>query len=506
MWKHVLTGILSTAIVVAGLGAVIASPVLLSATAARWIVMQTLSSTLHTRQLTARHATGNLLGGFTLEQLDIPGASSLPPGSVLRIQRMRVGPLTSFDIRRLPIMLQRVTVSMPQLARAVTIAQMTGSMAQGWSCSEVRIEDPRRFPRGSVATIQRLDLGVSMRPRTIRLIQNGKLQLPLSDPILFSADGREGALVLSLYAGTVDAQEIWSLLPGHDPASQAPGLITDATLRLETLWAQPTVSGHFRLRQLVRKRFTLVECPGLISLTVRERLTTPQVSGSIVLTGGEARTRHTTIKLERGKLLFAGDPANPDVDVRGLATIEGIAIRLTLKGSLNAPKLDVASTPALPEEQLLLMLATGRRWKGAEAALTEGEVSSDLVNDFIDYMLFDGQGGKLARRIGLSDLSLIYDPKTGGVGAKTEFFNRVGARYEVAPSEDSTPAQPAVRTHTVGAEYKIDDEAAVELTAEKEEGRIAPQPRASSDSSSSPSTPADQSWFDRLWLIFKKRF
>ena len=507
MLRYFLTGILLTAMIVAGLGALAASSALLSATAARWLVMQGVSSALHTRDLTARRASGNLLAGFTLEHLEIANAGQLARGSRLIIQQMHVAPLASLDLRQLRITLQQVTVSIPQVAEVMTIGHARGSIAQGWSCSDLRIENPRGFPHGSLMTVQQMELGPSLRPQTIRLIQNGKLQLLLSDPILFSADQRDGQLALYLYAGMVDAQEVWSLLPGHDPASKAPGMLTDVNLQLESLWTQPTVSGRFRLTQLVRKRFTLTNCPGLISLTVRELLTEPHLSGSIVLTGGTVRLPHTEVKLERGKLLFASTPPDPSLDVRGLAMVEGITIRLALKGTINTPKLEVTSIPSLSEEQLLIMLATGRRWKGAEAVLTEGEVSSDLVNDFVDYLLFNGQGSKLARRIGLSDLSLIYDPRTGGVGAKTEFFNRVGAKYEVAPSEDSVPEQPALYTHTVGAEYKIDEEAAVELKAEKEEGRVKPQTQTSGTSSSPTATsPADQGLFDRLWLIFKKKF
>ena len=112
----------------------------------------------------------------------------------------------------------------------------------------------------------------------------------------------------------------------------------------------------------------------------------------------------------------------------------------------------------------MVMLATGKRWKGAEASLNNAVISPDLTADFIDYFVFGGMGSKIARQFGISDISLKIDKQTTGIGIKKEVSEKAEISYGIEQSQ-AKEKEPTV-TQKVGGEYKITESVSVE--AEKE--------------------------------------
>jgi translocation and assembly module TamB len=86
-----------------------------------------------------------------------------------------------------------------------------------------------------------------------------------------------------------------------------------------------------------------------------------RVDGKIELRDGEYKAYGQDLKVERGRLLFAGPPGNPDVDLRAVRVSNNGEVRayLAMNGPLSKPRPRIYSEPALPETEALAYLVTG---------------------------------------------------------------------------------------------------------------------------------------------------
>lgn len=166
-----------------------------------------------------------------------------------------------------------------------------------------------------------------------------------------------------------------------------------------------------------------------------------RVTGKIELHDGRYLAYGQELTVERGRLLFAGPPDNPDLDMRALRnSVDGrVKAYLAVNGPLKRPVSRVYSEPALPQAQALAYLLTGRsldksdRQQGlniAAAALSMGLSKGEpLIQDLGDRLGLDElrvEGGSE----GLQDSSLILgkylDPKLY-LGYTQGLFEPVGA-------------------------------------------------------------------------------
>jgi translocation and assembly module TamB len=87
-----------------------------------------------------------------------------------------------------------------------------------------------------------------------------------------------------------------------------------------------------------------------------------RLDGKIELRDGEYKAYGQKLKVERGRLLFAGPPGNPEVDLRAVRVSNdgGVKAYLALNGPLSKPRPRVYSEPALSETEALAYLVTGR--------------------------------------------------------------------------------------------------------------------------------------------------
>ncbi len=85
------------------------------------------------------------------------------------------------------------------------------------------------------------------------------------------------------------------------------------------------------------------------------------VDGKIELRDGEYKAYGQDLTVERGRLLFAGPPGNPDVDLRAVRVSNDGEVKayLAMNGPLAKPRPRIYSEPALPEAEALAYLVTG---------------------------------------------------------------------------------------------------------------------------------------------------
>lgn len=165
------------------------------------------------------------------------------------------------------------------------------------------------------------------------------------------------------------------------------------------------------------------------------------VNGKIELRDGSYKSYGQDLTVERGRLLFAGPPANPSVDLRAvrLSYDEQVKAYLAVSGTLSKPRLRVYSEPSLPDTEALAYLLTGRGLKSADrgeglniaaAALSMGVSKGEpLLQQLSDRLGLDDlrvEGGDS----GIEDSSLVVgkylDPNLY-VGYSQGLFNPEGA-------------------------------------------------------------------------------
>jgi autotransporter translocation and assembly factor TamB len=130
---------------------------------------------------------------------------------------------------------------------------------------------------------------------------------------------------------------------------------------------QPLLRTRIDLRILVEERFRvvgeLVDATVGGDLRLRQAPAGPaQLFGRVDVVGGELRAYGQQLELREGSMAFAGDPENPQLDLRAERQFPSEALRVgfTVGGSLREPRLDLYSEPQLPREAQLSWLVRGR--------------------------------------------------------------------------------------------------------------------------------------------------
>ena len=142
------------------------------------------------------------------------------------------------------------------------------------------------------------------------------------------------------------------------------------------------------------------------------------VDGKIELRDASYKAYGQDLTVERGRLLFAGPPGNPDVDLRAVRESRDGLVKayLAMSGPLAKPRPRVYTEPALPEAEAVAYLLTGRGLDDAGAgegvdiagaALSLGLSRSEpLLQDLSDRLGLDDlriEGGDN----GLADSSVL---------------------------------------------------------------------------------------------------
>ena len=87
----------------------------------------------------------------------------------------------------------------------------------------------------------------------------------------------------------------------------------------------------------------------------------PRATGSIGVESGEYRIYGQDLEIERGSVLFSGGPVtNPGLDLRVARIVDDVTAGAQIRGTLQNPKLQLFSVPAMPDSSILSYLIFGR--------------------------------------------------------------------------------------------------------------------------------------------------
>ncbi len=353
-----------------------------------------------------------------------------------------------------------------------SVRSVKGSLSRQLVFDGIEIRDLKGLPYDSVLRIQKINIYfTSFDARGLNVeIQNGRLVLPHSSIFIFDGIYQDSSYDFFVFSPNIDARDIVLLFPEAREIREVSGSISGFECSIKGAARAPELKGKLRLERVVFKDITVIDCPAFFLLKLTEDPKLFKMDGEIILEKGTIVRQSTTVELSPGKILFSGDPGAPSFDLRGKAAIEGTIIHLSLRGTLAKPDFTLTSVPAMPQERLMMMLITGKGWKSTEDALSKGEVTPDLVKDFVDYFFFES------------------------LGLKKGVFDKFDVHYDTWKFQGST-IDGAAAAQKLGVTYQLTD--GISLGGEKE---IRPQ------SNSVNQTQGDQPLLDNVFLKYKKRF
>ncbi|HEX9780547.1 MAG TPA: translocation/assembly module TamB domain-containing protein [bacterium] len=441
---------------------------------------------------------GTLQDGMTLQGLAIEGPGPLPSGSQIGVGNLAATGLLGGG-KPVQFAMRDLSLHVPGVVREFTASEASGSPGSRVSLAGVRLRGVRGLPQEADIEIQRLDLEWPLSLDSVRVVQNARIRLPGAEPVVVSATIEDGRLDGWVYSKTVSVRQVLDFIGTGDKLPGVTGLVRDVDVRLAGTLREPVVMGRLHIERLAHRPVAVTEAPVTLRLAVDTTKTPPGLRGIVELTGGGALVRQTALRLRNSRLEFAGEPTRPVMDVEGTARIADTTITVRLRGTPEKPDLRLSSVPPKPQGVLLVMLGTGKEWRGVTTALTEGRVTPELASEFIDYFLFGGLGGRVAQRLGIDAVALKHDEGVRGVEVETSVTRKLKATYGVEQTQAETSLQPPTTTHRLGAEYRLDGTSSVSLEGEKD---VRPTPvttdPAANESKASP--------LDEVFLKYKKQF
>jgi len=119
-----------------------------------------------------------------------------------------------------------------------------------------------------------------------------------------------------------------------------------------------------------------------------------KATGEIKIPEGRYAAYGQDLRVENGELLFAGGPVtNPGLNIRAIRQIDTVTAGLKVRGSLNQPKIELFSIPAMGQTDTLSYLILGRPIENATG--NEGEMMAKAA---LTLSLIGGN--RLARTLG----------------------------------------------------------------------------------------------------------
>jgi hypothetical protein len=332
----------------------------------------------------------SLLGGSVAGEVSVNGAADgVRAAGELTIEDALVK--LAAGVPTISAMNGRITFS----ERQATIAELSGRMGQG----QISVTGSVALPESSdfETSLPAVDITVEgdgvLLARTPDVVARGDLDLSIdSQPESVRVTGRFDATEV-LYTKSV---QLLSL--GSDAETPGSGI---ELFYVDAPWAR-SVSLNIRI---VADETVLVEnnlYEGRLSADLRIRGTAavPRPEGRVFATDGVVTLPTATLNIQQLRVRFPPDSAlNPSVFARAQADAQGYEMSVTVDGQFPNVEVDVASSPPLPTDQALVLLATGQEPSqltfGGEGGTLEAAgtvLGRSLISELAGSVSGDGGG------------------------------------------------------------------------------------------------------------------
>ena len=361
----------------------------------------------------------------------------------------------------------RLVISRYAKSDDIQIKKSEGRLSDKLIWRNVIIKNLGWLPEGSILTVVEFETSLNFLNAQNYLVKihNANLELPGIAKFLFYGNYKGSSLDFNLYSKHINIDELLNVLPVTGKIKGFSGVINDFDLLLKGSFSKPQVSGKFIIKEIRRNDFVAVNCPGSFDLDLKDVIQHAKLYGEVQFKSGKLTGNKTAmVTLEPSSIIFSGNLKEPSLNFKGVSSVEGVKIDIVLKGTFKSPDLKLSSNPPIPREKLLIMLATGKMWRGVDAATQGAGSSTGLAADFLDYFIFSGSGSKLAKKLGVKDFSVKIDSSSKGVSLKKDLNGRTEVSYGIDQSNPKDSKSQA--TQKVGVGYKLTEN--ISLDAERE--------------------------------------
>ncbi|MEI8012218.1 MAG: translocation/assembly module TamB domain-containing protein [Candidatus Omnitrophota bacterium] len=294
---------------------------------------------------------------------------------------------------------------------------------------------------------------------------NARLITPQADNIVINATLRGGRYEANAYSKSLDLEWVTSIIRRFNNLSLLHGDLRDIDLVLSGRAFEPAVKGVFEVARIPLNGFLLYDAPVMCDLSFKRRGMMWETYGKLSVHRGWLKSPRSLVALGESHLIFSGNILDPELDIHAVSEIAGTRIDIVVRGKRKEPKIILTSEPPLSQEQLLLMLTTGKRWDGIDMAMTTKKMTPELAGDFVDYFFFGGSGDRIARIFGFSRVSYKLDSAVQGVTFNKDLTDRLDVGYGIEIGAQGDQGQREL-TQKVESEYRINSH--VIIAAQKE--------------------------------------
>jgi hypothetical protein len=383
------------------------------------------------------------------------------------------------------------------ISETKSVETIEGTVLRKMVFKNVEFKDLEGLPSGNIVRIQELEIS----PRSLNKkdmdvkVDNGRVLLPHSEPILINGtyiNKHIKATVFSKSVNLVEILQVVQLLTKKQInwARYLSGTATQLDAAVDGTLQDLHITGEVISEKSKYKDIIIMNSPIAVDYNIKDLTEKPQLFGKTTIRQGSLKIKKTAITLNPSEIIFPGDPEFSIFHLNGSSKVETVDINLRLDGTLKKPEITLNSTPPYPQELLLVMLATGKEWKGVVD--TSGQQGSpDLSSDFIDYFVGEGNGEKMAQTFGIREIQVELDKNKQGVTFSRDIVNNVAVSYGV----DQTQLSPTEKTtsQTLGGKVKVTDAISVGVERELKE-KVTPEENTS------------QLPNDRVLMEYKKKF
>ncbi|MFL6845151.1 MAG: translocation/assembly module TamB domain-containing protein [Allosphingosinicella sp.] len=204
-------------------------------------------------------------------------------------------------------------------------------------------------------------IDIALQAQSAQLLDRDDIKAQVTGPIAIRSDGEDGSI-----SGKVDLVSGSFKLGSVTASTQVPRLAVREVNRPPDERPVPRHLSPWRLDLDVdaKSRLTVtglgINSEWSAGLKIAGTVTEPRITGRADLIRGSYDFAGRRFDLERGQIRFLGEsPINPVLDITAEGGVQGLNAVIRVTGRGQQPEISFASTPALPQDELLSRLLFG---------------------------------------------------------------------------------------------------------------------------------------------------
>ena len=367
-----------------------------------------------------------------IETFDLTGPVSLNARAMGTLERPRISGNLASDAMRLQSSISGTEIGDISLRGRFAGSRLELTRFAGTTRGEGTVTGSGFVDLANMSASRGPQIDIRASARRARLLNANGLDATITGPLRIVSNGSSGTI-----AGRVRVDRASWALGIAEEDMRLPVIATREIGRADqAVIERSTATGAWRyLVDAAAPSRVAVDGLGLdsewgVDIALRGTVDNPRIGGEARLVRGDYTFAGTRFELTRGRIAFdATGPIDPRLDIEAESSANGTDVTIDITGNAQSPMIDFASTPALPEEEILARLLFG----GSVTSLS----ATDAVQLGAALAALQGGGagldpiGQLRRSIGLDQLRIVSADPALGRGTGVALGKNLGRRFYV---------------------------------------------------------------------------